>query len=104
MSDQISDAVVEIKDKNDHFSFVVKQSFLEKCPEPSKYDAGVLATQYKFYEFLHNPNGKALQCLIPGKEKTFVYVLDGKYINDPKIIESIVSKKQFNDTFDQLIK
>ena len=100
----MTDAVVEVTDKNNHFTFSVKAKFLENCPNPNDLDMEALAVTHKFHEFLHNPNGVALQCNIKGKEKTRVYVLEGKYISDPKVIESIESKKQFNETFNDLIK
>jgi len=102
-------STVTFQDKNGQFEVTCSSDFNTKCSNPSEHDMETLAKKYEFYKFLHNPNGPAIRCTLPGKENNKVYVVNGKFFppdteeGKAKIAE-IESKKQFNITFDEIIK
>lgn len=68
--------------------FVVKDTFLQSCPNPAAHDKYDLFTKFKLASFLHNFSGPAITHLKTGKIE---FWLDGKPLSEEE------SKKMLHD-------
>ena len=102
------DSVFTFQNKEKTFEITVRSNFLEVCPNPGEQTIADLVRKYEFYKYMHNTTGPVIRCLIPGKEKSMIYVTDGKFHppNKPEgvaQINEIRNRQQFNKNFKQLI-
>lgn len=90
------------QDSEKVFTFTVKATFLEKCPEPSKYDVITLNKDYHMLTYLHNEVGPAI---INHIQKIDEFWLDGKHLvaDDPKKAAEFQAKIEFNKKFDDFV-
>jgi hypothetical protein len=70
---------VTFKDKNQTFEFTAKEEFLNICPNPSEHNVTSLMKD-NLYKYLHNEKGPAIRCLLVGKEKSKIYIVNDRLV------------------------
>jgi hypothetical protein len=96
------DDTVVITTKGEKAIYVVKKTFLDKCPEPEKYGPFDLAKDFNLPTFVHNEKGPAIVRPAMNLEE---YWIDGVNLNvkNPELAEKIKHNSQFNDRFDKFV-